>query len=81
MSNLDLLLEKGKESPDVHVFATVTDDSPLAIQLDGDSAPLLLVPETTVTGLAIGNRVLVLLMSGGPSEFQGKRLVVVGKFP
>src|SRR5690554_6499074 len=39
-------------------WGTVTQASPLRVQLDGDTEPLLFTPQNTVPGLKVGNRVL-----------------------
>jgi hypothetical protein len=54
-------------------WATITDDSPLTIRLDGDSNPLPLVPDTLVnpTTLVVSDRVWVHLF--------GRRVIVIGK--
>ena len=56
----------------VYRWATVTDDTPLQIQLDGDSLPLPLVPETLIENgpPPIGSRVWVQLF--------GRRVIVLG---
>lgn len=55
---------------DTFRWATVTDDDPLAIRLDGDLDALPLVPDSLVTGLVIGQRVWVQLFA--------KRIIVLG---
>lgn len=78
MNNLDLLLPD-EGMPDAHRWATVTDDSPLRIKLDGDSVALPVTPDTLVASLAIDDRVLVLMTSGGPTTFHGRRVIILGK--
>ena len=52
-------------------WATVTAAGPLRVRLDGRTAPLDITPDTLAAGLAVGDRVLVLI--------QGHSLVVLGK--
>lgn len=52
-------------------WATVTAASPLRVRLDGRTAPLDITPDTLAAGLAVGDRVLVLI--------QGHSLVILGK--
>lgn len=53
-------------------WATVTDDVPLTIRLDGDSQPLPIVPDSLIEGSppAAGKRVWVQLF--------GRRVIVIG---
>lgn len=54
------------------VWATVTAVSPtLAIQVDGDTDPLDITPDTLVSGLAVDDRVRC--------EMTDRRLIVHGK--
>ena len=53
-------------------WATVTDDVPLTIRLDGDSQPLPIVPDSLIEGSppAVGKRVWVQLF--------GRRVIIIG---
>ena len=51
-------------------WGTVTQASPLRVQLDGDTAALPITPTTVVSGLVVGSRVWCVLT--------GKQLVIVG---
>lgn len=53
----DALLVNPSGVENAYSWATVTDVSPLAIQLDGDSAPLPSPPDSLVAGLVAGSRV------------------------
>lgn len=82
--NLDPLVPRseGEDRSDRHYWATVTNDDPLEIKLDGDTAPLPLAPDALVAGLTIGDRVFVVLTATGSSRaFQGRRVVILGKPP
>lgn len=60
-----------QETPNTYRWATVTVSSPLQIQLDGDSLPLPLVPESLLAGdPAVSSRVWVQLF--------GLRVIVLG---
>lgn len=52
-------------------WATVTNTSPLRILYDGESAALGITPPTLVSGLAVGDRVLVAWQKG--------QIVILGK--
>lgn len=52
-------------------WATVTSVSPLAIRMDGESSPLAAVPQSLVSGLAVGDRVWI--------QVAGRRVVVHGR--
>lgn len=71
MKNLDLLVPRFSTAvEDSFSWATVTDDSPLRIRLDGDTNPLASTPATLIDGLRIGQRVWV--------QRHGRRLIVMG---
>lgn len=59
-------------SPPDNVFrwGTVTSTSPLAVRLDGDTAPLASVPDTLVDGLHVGDRVWC--------QIYRRRVVIIG---
>lgn len=71
--------EDVRDNVDEHVWATVTQASPLRIQLDTDSAPLPFTPITLVSGLSVSNRVLVLLIASADPKTRAKRVIVMGK--
>jgi len=60
-------------------WATVTDDSPLTIRLDGEVGTLLGIPDTLAAPLAVGNRVLVVLIINDDPRFKARRAIIVGK--
>lgn len=68
--DLELLLPQPKEQKDGWSWATVTQESPLRIRLDGDDAALLITPESLVGEQAVGRRVWVQLV--------GRRAIVHG---
>lgn len=70
MKNLDLLIPKSKPVNDRWTWATVTDDDPLAIRLDGETEPLAVVPECLIENVSIGLRVWV--------QISGRRVIVTG---
>lgn len=77
--NLDLLVPPVKATPDTHVWATVTQASPLRIRLDNDSVELPFTPQKTIAAPSLSDRVLVLLMSNDDPKTASQRVVVVGK--
>ena len=78
MTDMDLLLPPDLDR-DKLKWATVTDDSPLTIRLDGEAGPLLGIPDTLAWPLAIGNRVLVVLIVNDTPRFKARRALIVGK--
>ena len=76
-----LALLKPKPAPDVSEWkwATVTDDSPLRIQLDGESSALAVTPDTLVAGLTVADRVWVQLVTNANPARRHRRLVILGK--
>ena len=81
MRGLKLLASAVTRTPDSSIWswATVTDDSPLRVQLDGEAAPLDITPDTLVSGLAVNDRVWVQLVSNADPARRHRRLVVIGK--
>lgn len=79
MSNLDMLVPQQSSVTHVSLWATVTQVSPLRVHLDGDPGPLPFDPDVLVSGLTVGNRVLVLLTTNNDPTFRGRRVVVIGK--
>jgi hypothetical protein len=77
--NLGLLVPKEPLEPDTHVWATVTQASPLRIKLDGETTPLPFAPDKLVTGLVVNDRVLVLLLSNAAPASKSRRVVILGK--
>lgn len=59
------------EPPSSYRWAEVTGTGPLRIQLDGQTAPLAVTPDTLQAGLGVGDRVLILQI--------GKRVIVLGR--
>jgi hypothetical protein len=74
---MDLLLPPDFDR-DKLKWATVTDDSPLTIRLDGDTGPMLGIPGTLVAPLAVGNRVLVVLITNDNPQRKYRRAIIVG---
>ncbi len=70
METFDLLLPASVETTTGR-WATVTDDSPLRIKVDGDTAALGFAPDTLVADLEIDDRVWV--------QVYKRRLVIIGK--
>lgn len=81
MRGLKLLASLAYETPDISIWswATVTDDSPLRVQLDGESAALDVTPDTLVASLAVDDRVWVQLVTNANPARRHRRLVVIGK--
>lgn len=77
--NLSLLVPKDPVDPDTSGWATVTDDSPLRIRLDGETSELPFTPDTLVAGLAIGNRVWVTLSTSPDQTRKSRQVVIIGK--
>lgn len=65
------------------VWGKITATGPLRLQLDSDTAVLggvnPVTPITVVTGLAVNDRVLVLLMDNPNPNFSGRQVVIIGK--
>jgi hypothetical protein len=78
MNNMDLLLPVLAHR-NLLVWATVTDDSPLTIRLDGDTTPMLGVPDNLVGALTIGDRVWVALVVNADPAFHGRRAIILGR--
>lgn len=81
MKGLTLLSGAVSRTPDISTWAwaTVTDDSPLRVQLDGEAAPLDLTPDSLVSGLAVDDRVWVQLVANADPGRRHRRVVIVGK--
>lgn len=81
MKGLKLLASLVREAPDISIWswATVTDDSPLRVQLDGEDTPLDVTPDTLIGGLAVNDRVWVQLVTNANPTRQYRRLVVMGR--
>lgn len=81
MRGLKLLSSMLNEPPDnsVWAWATVTDDSPLRVQLDSDDAPLDVTPDTLVPGLVVDDRVWVQLVTNVNPLRRYRRVVITGK--
>lgn len=77
--NLNMLVPKDQVDPDFSTWATVTDDSPLRIRLDGETTALPITPDTLVAGLAIGNRVWVTLSTSPDQTRKARQVVIIGK--
>ncbi|MGF3055603.1 hypothetical protein [Microbacterium sp. YY-01] len=69
---VNLIAETRKLAADAPVvrWATVTQPSPLRIRMDGDADPMLITPQSLVSGLTVGARVLCVE--------QHRRMIVVG---
>lgn len=76
--DLDMLLPREFDR-DKLKWATVTDDTPLTIRLDGDTDPMLGTPDTCVAGLAVDDRVMVALLINDDPARKGRRAVVLCK--
>lgn len=79
MKNLDILIPKSGPDPDRSGWATVTDDSPLRIRLDGETTPLPITPDTLVAGLSVDDRVWVTLSTSRDPNAKAHRVVIIGK--
>ena len=81
MKGLSLLAGAVSRTPDISIWswATVTDDSPLRVQLDGESSPLDVTPDTLISGLNVDDRVWVQLVTNANPARRHRRAVVVGK--
>jgi Microcystin-dependent protein len=81
MRGLNLLASLVRETPDISLWswATVTDDSPLRVQLDGELAALDVTPDTLVAPLAVDDRVWVQLVTNANPTRRYRRLVVLGR--
>ena len=77
--NLPLLVPRTPLTPDVHAWATVTQASPLRIRLDGESTPLPFAPDKLISGLLVGDRVLVLLRANLAPASRSCRVLIEGK--
>lgn len=78
--NLGMLVPREKNNTvDFHQWATVTQASPLRIQLDGEDDPLPFTPDKLVTGLILNDRVLVLLMANAIPSNRARRVVIINK--
>lgn len=78
MKNMSLLLPSTAAS-DTHMWATVTQVSPLRIRVDGETTALPFTPDTLVTGLAVDDRVWIGFANNDDLAFLGKRVVVMGR--
>lgn len=76
--NVDLLVPR-PPAADSWTWATVTDTSPLRIQLDGESDELDVTPDTLVAGLAVDDRVWVQLVGNSDPARKSRRLIVHGR--
>lgn len=76
--SLDLLLPKDFDRDKLR-WATVTDDSPLTIRLDGDASPMLGVPDTLVSPLAVADRVVVALVTNDDPARKSRRAIILGQ--
>jgi hypothetical protein len=81
MRGLKLLASLVRATPDVSLWswATVTDDSPLRVQLDGEDAALDVTPDTLVSPLSVDDRVWVQLVTNDNPTRRFRRLVVHGR--
>lgn len=78
MRGLKLLASVLTRRPELSLWswASVTDDSPLRIQLDGEDTPLPVTPGSLVAGLLVGDRVWVQLVTN-PSPLRAYRQIVI----
>jgi hypothetical protein len=80
-----LAASAAKTQPDVSIWswATVTDDSPLRVQLDTDDTPLDMdldiARDSLVAALAVDDRVWVQLVSNANPSRRHRRLVIIGR--
>ena len=81
MRGLKLLASLVRDDPDISLWswATVTDDSPLRIKLDGESTALDVTPDTLVASLAVSDRVWVQLVTNANPTRRYRRLVIIGR--
>ena len=77
--NLPMLVPKETLEPDVAIWATVTQASPLRIKLDGETTALPFTPDTLVSGLILNDRVWVALTTNGDPTVKSRRVVVIGR--
>lgn len=77
--NLPLLVQRGLQIVDVHVWATVTQASPLRIKIDGEDDPLPFTPQKVIAAPSLADRVLVLIMANTSAINRSRRVVIVGK--
>ena len=78
MSNLDGLVPATEPDAGSRTWATVTDDSPLRIQIDGESDSLDFTPDTLVGGLQVDDRVWVEFATNGNPTFRARRALILG---
>jgi hypothetical protein len=77
--NLGLLVPPENPDHDVHIWATVTQASPLRIKLDGETTALPFTPLKTIAAPALNDRVLVVLMANASPTSRSRRVVIIGK--
>jgi hypothetical protein len=79
LDNLDLLAaDPTTPEQDVSRWATVTAINPLRVKLDGESTALPFTPESVESGLAVGARVRVQLVTNDNPSRSGRRVIVLG---
>lgn len=81
MKGLGLLAARLNAGQDVSIWswATVTDDSPLRVKLDGEPSALAVTPDTLVAGLAVDDRVWVQQVSNTNPARRYRRIVIHGR--
>lgn len=80
LKNFRLLTPSDDQAPEITKWAAVTQISPsLLIKLDGETSALAAVPDTLVGGLAVNDRVRVLLTTNSNPFFRARRAIVLGK--
>lgn len=77
--NLPLLVQHPPLDPNLTTWATVTQFAPVRIKIDGETTALPFAPESLVTNLLLGDRVLVLLASNSDPVTRARRVIVLGK--
>lgn len=78
---LDILAGAAQPATEVSLWywATVTDDSPLRIKLDGESTALAITPDTLVASLAVSDRVWVQLITNTNPARRYRRAIIIGR--
>lgn len=77
--NLPLLVQHPPLDPNQTTWATVTQAAPVRIKIDGETTALPFAPESIVTNLLVGDRVLILLASNSDPVTRARRVIILGK--
>lgn len=79
LDNLQMLVPQEPNDPFATRWATVTQASPLRIQVDGDTIALPITPDTLVAGLQVGDRVRVEMATNNDPAFRARRAIITGR--